>query len=169
MIRFRNRTLEEFSIDPVTAIITNSKGEVQSTYVIKGRPYFKHMPIHQIQVYTHVGWKKCLVVHHLDENKMNNSLSNLVYLTKSEHAKLHNKTREFSKETKRKISESHKGKQLSYEMKKKLSIACKGKNAGEKNGMYGKRYKWINNGFENRYIPLAEDIPEGFVKGRLKK
>ena len=54
-------------------------------------------------------------------------------------------------------------------MKKKLSIACKGKNAGEKNGMYGKRYKWINNGFENRYIPLAEDIPEGFVKGRLKK
>ena len=87
MIRFRNRTLEEFSIDPVTAIITNSKGEVQSTYVIKGRPYFKSMTIHVIQAHTHYGYKKGLVIHHLDKNKMNNSLSNLVSIFKPPNVK----------------------------------------------------------------------------------
>lgn len=31
-------------------------------------------------------------VHHIDENRLNNNLSNLVVLTKSEHKSLHNKT-----------------------------------------------------------------------------
>ena len=132
MIRFRNRTLEEFSIDPVTAIITNSKGEIQKTKIIDGRPYFKSMAIHVIQAHTHYGYKKGLVIHHLDKNKMNNSLSNLVYLTKSEHSKLHGN--DMSEETKKKLSESHKGKispikgkHLSEETKHKISEAQKGK------------------------------------------
>ena len=92
MIKFRDKTLEEYSIDPETAVITNSKGEVQETSIRKdGRTYFKGMRIHVIQVHTHLGYKKGLVIHHLDENKMNNSLSNLVYLTKNEHNMIHKK------------------------------------------------------------------------------
>lgn len=193
MIKYKDTIFPDFFIDPITAIITNSKGEIQEVKIRDGRPYFKGHKLHEWQVHTHYGYKKGYVIHHLDHNKMNNALSNLVYLTNSEHVKIHNETRVFSdetkqkiseanrgktpwnkgkkhsEETKRKISESHKGKQLSYEMKKKLSIACKGKNAGEKNGMFGKRYKWINNSFEEKYIPLDEDIHEGFIKGRLKR
>lgn len=35
--------------------------------------------------------------------------------------------------------------------------------------MYGKRYKWVNNGFVNKQIPLDDEILNGFVRGRLKK
>ena len=145
MIKFRNRILENYSIDPITAVITNSKGEVQETKIRDGRPYFKSMDIHKIQAHTYYGYKKDYDIHHLDENKMNNSLSNLVYLTKSEHAKIHAKN--MSEETKQKLSKSHKG-----------------KTSGNK----GKRYKWINNRVDEKYIPFDDEIPEWFVCGRLK-
>lgn len=209
MIRFRDKILEEYSIDPETAVITNSKGEIQNTSIHKdGYAYFKSMAIHKIQVHTHYGYKKCLVIHHLDHNKMNNSLSNLLYLTQSGHMKIHNesispetkkklseslKGRTFSEETKKKmsdakkgeksawygkhhseeikekISNSHKGKHHTEESKRKISESRRGKFGGEKHPMYGKRYKWVNNGFVNKQIPLDDEIPEGFVRGRLKK
>lgn len=179
MIKYKDKIFQEYSIDPVTAIITNSKGEEQETKIHRGRPEFKGMSIHVIQAHTHVGWKKGLVIHHIDKNTMNNSLENLVYLTQSEHVAIHNKDKKgfkHSEETKRLFSKKrkgqqspNKGKKLSDEHKKKLSIACKGNNAGEKNGMYGKRYKWVNNGLEQKYIPLDEEIPSGFKRGMLKK
>ena len=198
MIKFRNSILENYSIDPITAVITNSKGEVQETKIRDGRPYFKSMAIHKIQAHTHYGYKKDYDIHHLDENKMNNSLENLVYLTHSEHAKLHNKGKVLSNEAKikmsiahkrenlseetiRKMSDSQKGKKLSEETRRKMSDSRKRENlseetrrklseagTGERNHMYGKRYKFVNNGIENRYIPFDEDIPEGFIRGRLK-
>ena len=186
MIKYKDKILEDYFIDPVTAIITNDKGEVQKTYIKDGRQYFHCIAIHAIQAHTHYGYKKGLVIHHLDKNPMNNTLENLVYLTQSEHVAIHNKDKKgfkHSEETKRLFSEKRKGKQspnkgkkLSDETKKKLSIACKGKNAGEKNGMYGKppsnkgiRYKWINNGVKQTLIQLDEEIPAGFIRGRLKK
>ena len=148
MIRYKDIILEDYFIDPVTAIITNSKGEVQKIKNGKdGRPVFKSMEIHRIQVHTNLGYKKDYDIHHIDENKMNNSLSNLVYLTHSEHAKIHSNGKILSEETKRKMSEAKRG---------------------EKHPLYGKRFKWINNGFENRHISLDEYIPEGSVRGRLK-
>ena len=199
MIRYKDTILEDFFIDPITAIITNSKGEIQKTYIKRGRAYFKSMAIHQIQIHTHIGYKKGYDIHHLDENKMNNSLSNLVYLTHSEHSKLHHKGKiisneakikmsiahkreNLSEETRRKMSDSQKGKKLSEETRRKMSDSRKRENlseetrrklseagTGERNHMYGKRYKFVNNGVENRYIPLDEEIPEGFIRGRLKR
>ena len=183
MIRFIDTILEDYFIDPVTAVITNSKGEIQKTYILNGRPYFKGHGLHQWQVHTYLEYKEGFDIHHIDENKMNNALSNLVYLTRSEHAKIHNKIgkklseetklkigesskgRRHSEETKRKLIEAHKGKKLSEETKKKMSESRKGK----KHPLYGKRYKWINNGVENRFIHFDEDTPEGFIRGRLKR
>ena len=181
MIKFRNSILENYSIDPVTAVITNSKGEVQETKIRDGRPYFKSMAIHKIQAHTHLGYKKDYDIHHLDENKFNNSLSNLMYLTHSEHAKIHGKN--MSEERKRKISEAKKGekhplygKQLSEETKKKLSDSLKGHKVSEetkrkiRNSSKGlnKDRIWINNGMINKFVKIEEGIPEGFVRGRLK-
>ena len=185
MIRYKDTILENYFIDPITAVITNDKGEIQKTYINKGRPIFKKMYIHVIQMHTHLGYKKGFVIHHLDHDKLNNSLSNLVYLTSSAHSKIHAKGennpmfgttggmygKHHSEETKKKMRESHKGNTCrlgtkhSGEAKRKISKATK----GEKNPMFGKKYKWINNGIVNKFIPLDEDIPEGFVCGRLKR
>lgn len=77
-----------------------------------------------------------------------------------------------SKETKKKISESkkgkpsgHKGMHFSEEAKKKISEATKGRttwNKGLKLGSNGTH--WYNNGKIN---VKANECPEGFVKGRL--
>ena len=110
MIRFRDKILEEYFIDPETAVITNSKGEIQETKIEDGRPYFHCMAIHRIQIHTHLGYKKGYDIHHLDENKMNNSLQNLVYLTRNEHAMIHKKGEKLSEETRKKMSDAQKGK-----------------------------------------------------------
>ena len=154
MIQYKDKIFPEYFIDPVTAIITNSKGEIQKIKIRDGRPYFKSMAIHKIQAHTYYGYKKDYDIHHLDENKMNNSLSNLVYLTRSEHTKLHMKGKHLSDEHKRKISDA--AKNMSEETKRKLSEAAKGK-------------IWINNGAISKKVKCDEDIPEGFIRGRLKK
>ena len=209
MIRYKDKFFPEYFIDPVTAVITNSKGEIQKTSIHKnGRPYFKNMDIHKIQVHTNLGYKKDYDIHHIDENKMNNSLSNLVYLTRSEHSKIHHKSenhplygKHHSDEAKKKMSEALKGRIFSEDYKRKMSELC----SGEKNGMYGKHHSeeskkkmseaakgktlseetkrkigeaskgknkdriWINNGILNKFVKIDEDIPEGFVKGMLKR
>ena len=136
MIQYKDKIFPEYFIDPITAVITNSKGEIQKTSIHKdGYAYFKSMAIHKIQAHTHYGYKKYYAIHHIDKNKLNNSLSNLVYLTCSEHNIIHKKGKILSEETKRKLSEALKGKILSEETKRKLSEALKGKN----NPMYGKQ------------------------------
>ena len=153
MIKFRNKIFPEFFIDPETAVITNSKGEIQKTKIRDGRPYFKGHKLHEWQVHTHYGWKQGMDIHHLDENKMNNSLSNLVYLTHSEHTKIHHKSKIFSNEVKIKISEALKGRTLSEETKRKMSEAKK-------------NLFWITNDIENRRINKNIPIPDGFRRGR---
>ena len=172
MIRYKDIILEDYFIDPVTAIITNSKGEIQKIKIKDGRPFFKRHWIHQWQVHTHVGYKQGYIIHHLDHNKLNNSLSNLVYLTRSEHMKIHKKGNKYffgkhhSEESKKKLSEINQGKKHPFfgkhhteEAKLKMSEANKGRN---KDGI------WINNGIVNKVVK-CEDMPEGFVKGMLKR
>ena len=55
MIRFKDKILEDYSIDPVTAIITDQNGIVQKTGMHHGRPVFKGMPVHQIMAHTFFG------------------------------------------------------------------------------------------------------------------
>ena len=180
MIKYKDTILEDFFIDPITAVITNSKGEIQKTSIHKnGYAYFKNMYIHIIQAHTNYGYKKGMDIHHLDENKLNNSLSNLVYLSKSEHNIIHKKGKHHTEDVKRKICKANKGKSRSEETKRKISEGIK----GERNGMFGKHHSedvknkisdsskdriWINNGMINKFVKIEEDIPEGFIRGRLK-
>lgn len=61
-------------------------------------------------------------IHHLDENKTNNEIWNLVPMSPSEHTTLHNIGKTHSEETRRKISENH------------------ADTGGEKNGFFGKKH-----------------------------
>lgn len=127
MIRFKDKIFEQYSICPATGEIFNAKtGEVQKTQVRKNRPVFNSMPVHQIMANTFYGYNPGLVVHHKDENKLNNALSNLVYLTNEEHTSLHKKGKKrepFSEEWKAKMSAAHKGKKFSEEHKAKMRSA----------------------------------------------
>lgn len=40
---------------------------------------------------------------------------------------------------------------------------------GENNPMFGSKYKWINNGKQNKRLLITEPIPDNFVLGRIQK
>lgn len=153
MIRHKDKIFEQWSICPATGDIFDVKtGEIQPVKIYaNGRSYFKGMPVYQIMAHTFLGgYKHEYDVHHKDENKLNNSLSNLIYLTHSEHVRLHSgelrhdetrakmsaahkgktpwiKGKHLSEEARFKMSESHKGKPRSEEIRLKISATMKGK------------------------------------------
>ena len=107
-------------------------------------------------------WWNCSKQELIDnECYYNRKACELIFLTKAEHTRLHNKCRTVTDETRRKISESHKGltcsgetrkkmseshKNISDETRRKLSEATKGENnpmygrTGEKSSFFGKRH-----------------------------
>ena len=107
----------------------------------------------------------------------------LIFLTKSEHMRLHNLDKRIQEETRLKMSQSLKGenhpmfgKHRSEDTRNKMSES---KN-GENNPMFGKHHSeesrkkmseatkgkhWFNNGVKSI---RAKTCPEGFVPGRLK-
>ena len=115
----------------------------------------------------------------------------LIFLTKSEHTRLHHLGKHHSAETRHKISESnsgeknplfgkhhsaearkkmsevHKGKHRSEETRKKISEAKKGKHRSaetrKKMSEARKGKHWYNNGMQNVF---TYECPEGFVQGR---
>ena len=161
MIRLsKDHVVEDFFIDD-NGVITNKEGVVQKISYYRERPHFKSTAVHKIQMWTKYGWRdtKIWAIHHKDENPLNNSLSNLVFITNSEHMSLHRKGNQnmygkhHSEETKRKLSESNTGKHLSEETKRRISLTCKGRN-------------WFNDGIKNYFIPPENSLPH-YQKGRL--
>ena len=117
----------------------------------------------------------------------------LIFLTHSEHMKLHHLGKHLSEDTRRKLSEAkngennpmfgkhhsaethqkmseaHKGKHHSAETRQKLSESHKGKSLSvetrKKMSEARKGKHWYNNGVK---CIKAKTCPEGFVPGRLK-
>ena len=73
-------------------------------------------------------WWNCSKQELIDnECYYNRKACELIFLTRAEHNRLHNKGRTLTEETRRKISESMKGNTHSEEHRRKLSEAHKGK------------------------------------------
>ena len=141
MIRLsKNKVDERYNIDD-NGIIRDLQGNVQKIYINQNRLIFKGVGVHCIQMWTKFGYRDGhkWAIHHIDENKLNNNINNLIYLTRSEHTSLHMKGKQVyhSIETRNKISESLKGHTHSEESKRKMSEVKKGKN----NAMYGTHWK----------------------------
>lgn len=93
----------------------------------------------------------------------------LIFLTKSVHASIHNKSKngirsprygkKLSKETKRKICEAMKGKEFSKEHKSNISKA-------RTNYYKNNTLHWYNDGKVEVFVSKC---PNGFIKGRLNK
>lgn len=183
MIRFKEKEFKQWSICPATGDIFDSKtGVVQKTHVHQGRKEFKKMPVHCIMAHTYFGYNPECDVHHKNENKLNNSLSNLMYLTREEHSRLHrkgktslNKGKTLSEEHKAKLSACMKGKKLSEEHRAKIAASMKGKPKSEETkaklsailkGKINGMIFW-NNGEINR---RSKEYPgPGWKKGRLNR
>ena len=102
----------------------------------------------------------------------NRPADELIFMTRKEHLILHKKDKQFSDDTKRKMSEAKKGRQFSEEHKKKLSEAKKGRHHTEeaKKKMSEAAIErnigrhWYNNGKINKF---CFKCPDGFVPGML--
>ena len=92
-------------------------------------------------------WWNCSKQELIDnECYYNRKACELIFLTPSEHSRLHMKGRTVTDETRRKIGEAKKGKKLSEEHRRKLSEANKGKHHTEewrrKSGKAHKGMTW---------------------------
>ena len=101
--------------------------------------------------------------------------SELIFMKHSEHASLHQKGKQKSEETKKKMSEAQKGRFVSEETKNKISETLKGNipwNKGKQNSKEtrkkiseaNKGRKWFNNG---EISIMRFECPDGFTTGRL--
>lgn len=131
--------------------------------------------------------KKDLVLHHKDPTLRHNNIEryiqwndeDLEVMNVAEHTRLHHLHSKHSEETKKKISNSNKGKKRQYcrteEYRKKMSLAQKEHLVSEETrkkiseGHKGKHScakgrHWYNNDKEQVF---TFECPEGFVKGRL--
>lgn len=101
-------------------------------------------PLHKAIYEDH--YKCCIlkgnVIHHINEDKTDNRISNLRLMTLGQHTTLHNTNRTYSEETRRKLSESLRGKNhpnwgthRSEETKKRISEGNIGKKHSEESMM----------------------------------
>ena len=85
--------------------------------------------LHRYLMQLHLGGKlkEDQIVHHVDGNKQNNDINNLVILSKSQHMSIHQKGKKKSEQHRMKLSEVNKGKKMSLQSSIKKSLANKGK------------------------------------------
>jgi len=183
--RGKDKVDERFNILEDGTIV-DLNGNVQELSIYQERYKFLGTPVHKIQMWTNYGYRDTKIwdIHHLDKNPLNNSLSNLVYLTKNEHISLHMKGKHLSEEHRKKISNSMKGKNhplygkhwtLSEEARRKISERMKGnsytkgkklsKTHKQKLSVIMKEMKWFNDGIKSY---RCKECPPGCVEGRIK-
>ena len=135
---------------------------------------------HRLETHTSDGERRAVYITASELKALgmywNRPADELIFLTTSEHAKLHQKGKHRSENTRKKISEANKGKHFSEEHKRNISEGQR----GEKNHNYGKpKSNETKNKLSNAFKGLcffnngeinirARECPPGFIKGRLK-
>lgn len=129
---------------------------LKKSKVWKGRRWYKEKPFsHFVWNFYHPDnpWKKGEVIHHKNEDTLDDDINNLEKMTKGNHNIIHktgsknpmwgrissknpNYGKKHSEKTKKKISKTMKGRKLLEETKKKISEARKGR----KSPMCGKKH-----------------------------
>lgn len=146
MIRYCNFEFEDYFINEDTGIITRKDGHIVETrkhgsyLVVKSEVGLTGAPIHSIQAHTKWGYIPTWNVHHKDRNTFNNALSNLIYVDKSTHIKIHRREDENK---------------------------AFGDQRGKNNYMYGVKYKWINDGKVCKFLFDGDKLPDGWHYGRI--
>lgn len=77
-----------------------------------------------------------IILHHNDENKLNNEIWNLIPMTREEHQRLHHTGKPMPEHVKQALLKVNLGKKLSEEQKQKIRESHVD-NSGEKNPRYG--------------------------------
>jgi hypothetical protein len=117
------------------------------------------------------------VIHHIDENKLNNDISNLKLLTNAEHISIHFKDKKLSNERKIKLSNSTKG-HIGYtkgiiwsdEIRQKISNTMKGKNKIKFTiEQTNKIIEYRNNGMSYKNISKLFNVSAGTIKRVVKE
>ena len=77
----KDKVDERFNI-LVDGTIVDLEGNIQELKIHQGYLEFNHVGVHKIQIWSNFGWKDGhkFVIHHIDENKLNNSLSNYLLI-----------------------------------------------------------------------------------------
>ena len=91
--------------------------------------------------------------------------SELIFMKHSEHQFLHHKGKQFSEETKNKLSTANKGEKNPMYGKNHSDAAKKKMSEKAKGNIKTKGMHWYNNGKINT---MAKECPQGFVPGMLK-
>lgn len=118
----------------------NNRRLLAFTLALKNKKYKGKLLYRMIwENYWRTSIPKCCVVHHIDENPLNNEIENLKCIPVHLHDSLHNKGKKLSIETRKKLSEAFKGKDSPMLGKRhtektlrKMSEVKKGKKPSEK-------------------------------------
>lgn len=108
----------------------------------------------------------------------NRPAEELIYITRSDHWKLHTTGKVYSDETRQRLRETHLGRRHTEESKRKMSLAKKGKphaphteetkrkmsEAKKGQNAWTRGRRWFNNG---EVSVMEYKCPDGFAPGRL--
>ena len=163
MIRFKDKVFDEYFINENTAEITDLNGNILKTKLHQGRNTVTinglRMNVHVIQAHTAYGYTEGYVVHHKDRNTLNDALSNLMYISHSEHSTIHG--HKVSDITRKKMSIASRGNQRAKGKHWKLSQDSIRKSAESRRGSH-----WYTNGITQT---LARECPVGYWRGMLER
>ena len=139
-------------------------------YRITSRKEGNHgKPLHRLiyEDYYKVSLLEETDIHHIDGDKLNNNISNLIPLKHNNHCSMHMKGNTYRKgckhteETRKKMSEARKGKKLSDIHKQKLSEVRKGVPLSEKNKR-GLSFSKNTTGYRNVSKQKHKTCKQGF-------